>query len=393
MDFSLEKVSQIQGLLENNSLIRRKEIVCLEFDLGGHCVFRKLTRSELLREARESLQEEFAKLQIIYSELFLEKSYDEFPINSLNDRDKRGLLQFFRGSLQGRDIRQVDPAFSGKPALWVRHNAILVSLEQLRALILFNKLFLFDPDNPKVQRAVKIISERLEKTNEKDLDLSGMPYEFRALEGILVNVCMSLEKDFSSLEPTILENLDDLPTRLTSRQLEELRSFKQRLSQFSARSTEVQGVLQEILEGDENMSNMYLTEKKKYPRHKRSPVEHDEIENLSESYLQIVDHLTNRAELLDNAIDDTEDLVTIRLDTIRNKILFVELTINIVALSFSAGGLVAGIFGMNMGIPIFKEENSSQIYFVVCVFLILFSIILLYSWLFNWCKEKGLYST
>ena len=70
-----------------------------------------------------------------------------------------------------------------------------------------------------------------------------------------------------------------------------------------------------------------------------------------------MDHLTNRAELLDNAIDDTEDLVTIRLDTIRNKILFVELTINIVALSFSAGSLVAGIFGMNMGIPIFKEEN------------------------------------
>ena len=35
----------------------------------------------------------------------------------------------------------------------------------------------------------------------------------------------------TSLEPTILENLDDLPTKLTSRQLEELRSFKQRLSQ------------------------------------------------------------------------------------------------------------------------------------------------------------------
>jgi hypothetical protein len=152
-------------------------------------------------------------------------------------------------------------------------------------------LFLFDPDNPKVKRAGKIISERLEKTLNGDIDVNSMPYEFRALEGILVNVCLSLEKDFSSLEPTILENLDDLPTKLTSRQLEELRSFKQRLSQFSARSQEVQRVIQEILEEDENMINMYLTEKSLLPRHRRNLVEHEEIEILSESYLQVIDHL------------------------------------------------------------------------------------------------------
>ena len=91
-------------------------------------------------------------------------------------------------------------------------------------------------------------------------------------------ISLSLEKDFSSLEPTILENLDDLPTKLTSRQLEELRSFKQRLSQFSARSQEVQRVIQEILEEDENMTNMYLTEKSTFPKHRRNLVEHEEIE-------------------------------------------------------------------------------------------------------------------
>ena len=117
------------------------------------------------------------------------------------------------------------------------------------------------------------------------------------------------------------------------------------------------------------------------------------MEILSESYLQIVDHLTNRAELLDNAIDDTEDLVTIRLDTIRNRILFVELTINIIALAFGAGSLVVGMFGMNMGIPIFKEENASASYFLFCSILIVSSVISLYWWLFKWCREKGLYST
>mmetsp|Transcript_1556 Transcript_1556/g.3917 ORF Transcript_1556/g.3917 Transcript_1556/m.3917 type:complete len:391 (+) Transcript_1556:258-1430(+) len=374
-------------------LIKRTELVCLEFDIKGICILRRISRAELLREARISMKEDLDRLQILHNSLASEKNLNKPLLKAMSEKDKQRLLQFFRGSLQSRDIRQVDPAFSAKPALWVRHNAILVSLEQIRAVILYNKLFLFDPDNPKVQRAVKIISERLAKIVERDIDMTSMPYEFCALEGILVNVCMSLEKDFASLEPTILENLDDLPTRLTSRQLEELRSFKQRLSQFSARSQDVQRVLQEVLEEDENMINMYLTEKKFHPKQFRNPVEHDEIEILSESYLQVVDHLTNRAELLDNAIDDTEDLVTIRLDTIRNRILFVELTLNIIALAFGAGSLVVGMFGMNLGIPVFKEEFSSQSYFFLCVFIILGSVISLYWWLFFWCKEKGLYST
>ena len=44
-------------------------------------------------------------------------------------------------------------------------------------------------------------------------------------------------------------------------------------------------------------------------------------------------------------------------------------------------------------IPIFKEENESGLYFFICVFIILSSIMSLYWWLFKWCKEKGLYST
>lgn len=375
------------------SFVRINELMSLEIDLKGGCFVRRLTRPDILKEAKLSNKEDTDKLHLIYRSLASKKKLSKFSLKIIKKKDQKNIMQFFRGSLLGRDIRQVDPTFSAKPALWVRHNAILVSLEQIRAVIFYNKLFLFDPDNPKVQRAVKIISERLSKFIEGDVDMTNMPYEFRALDGILINVCMSLEEDFTSIEPTILENLDDLPTRLTSRQLEDLRSFKQRLSQFSARSQDVQRVLQDILEEDEDMINMYLTEKKCYPEHIRNPIEHDEIEILSESYLQIVDHLTNRAELLDNAIDDTEDLVTIRLDTIRNRILFVELTLNIIALVFGAGSLVAGIFGMNLGIPVFKEEFSSQNYFFFCTTITMSSIISLYWWLFIWCKEKGLYST
>ncbi|AFP65298.1 CorA Metal Ion Transporter (MIT) Family (nucleomorph) [Chroomonas mesostigmatica CCMP1168] len=388
-----KQILKFSKSIQTSSFLRRTELVCLEFDIKGTYIIKRLSRSDLLNEARISIEEDLNKLHKIYTNFASEKKLDKPLSKKVNQKDRRELLQFFRGILQSRDIRQVNPSFSAKPALWVRHNAILVSLEQIRAVILYNKLFLFDPDNPKVQRAGKIISERLGKTEERNVDMTRMPFEFRALEGILVNVCMSLEKNFASLEPTILENLDDLPTRLTSRQLEELRTFKQRLSQFSAKAQDVQRVLQEVLEEDETMINMYLTEKKFFPKRVRNPIEHDEIEILSESYLQVVDHLTNRAELLDNAIDDTEDLVTIRLDTIRNRILFVELTLNIISLTFAAGSLVVGMFGMNLGLPIFKEEFSSKNYFFLCSSLIMGSIVSLYIWFFFWSKEKRLYST
>ncbi|AEA38733.1 CorA Metal Ion Transporter (MIT) Family (nucleomorph) [Cryptomonas paramecium] len=372
--------------------MKSTELLCLEFNLKGNCILRRFKKLDLLQESRISVGTHFFELQLVYSKLISKKKINKFPFNIIHEKDKNSLMKFFRRVLQIRDIRQIDPAFSARPALWIRYNAILVSLEQIRAVILCDKLFLFDPDNPKVQKSIKIISEKLRKDYDADIETPNMPYEFKALEGILINVCVSLEKNFSSLEPTILENLDDLPTKLTSRQLEELRSFKQRLNQFSSRSQDVQKVLQDILEEDENMLNMYLSEKIVCSASIRNLTEHEEIEILAENYLQIIDYLTSRAKLLDNAIDDTEDLVSIRLDTIRNRILFVELTLNIISLAFAAGGLVAAVFGMNLSISIFKEENSSQTYFFVCIFLIIHLVIGLYWWLFKWCKEKGLYS-
>ena len=118
-------------LSRNSISIKRNDLICLEFDAIGNCFLRRLSRTELLKEAGESLQEDFSKLQIVYSDLSFQKNISDFPLNSLNERDKRGLLKFFRGSLQSRDIRQVDPAFSARPVLWVRHNAILLSLEQI----------------------------------------------------------------------------------------------------------------------------------------------------------------------------------------------------------------------------------------------------------------------
>ena len=65
--------------------IKRNDLLCLEFDSIGNCFFRRLSRSELLKEAGESLQEDFSKLQIVYSDLSFQKNLSLFPLNSLNE--------------------------------------------------------------------------------------------------------------------------------------------------------------------------------------------------------------------------------------------------------------------------------------------------------------------
>lgn len=86
-----------------------------------------------------------------------------------------------------RDLRVVDPSFrSEAPVVLVRDTTIVIHIEHIRALVQANRVVLFDPAHPAVQSFIPILKERLTDVNYP------LPYEFRALEAILVNVCSSL---------------------------------------------------------------------------------------------------------------------------------------------------------------------------------------------------------
>jgi len=309
----------------------------------------------------------------------------------------RALRQYLRNELQPRDIRQVDPAFSAKPALWVRHSALVVSLQGVRALICHDRMFLFDPDDARVRKAAKIVEHRLR--TDPNVEDVFMPFEFKALEGVLIATVMQLEREFAILEPAFKESLsaDWSGNRLTTTKLEQLRLNKQRLSYFQKEAASVQHALQDVLDEDEDMANMYLTEKSRQlavgaAPHGRDPLDHDEVEVLLEAYLQVIDDLSSKAELLDEAIDDTEDLVGIHLDTLRNRLIMFQLVLSIVGMTFSFGGMVAGFFGMNLPISIF-EGPGSEWWFLGVTVMIIIVIVLVTVLTVSFLKWQGLYSS
>lgn len=287
-----------------------------------------------------------------------------------------------------RDLRQVDPSFTARPAIWVREEALVVSLEPIRAIILSDRMFLFNPDYDKVKNSLFNIEKRLSYNTED----AFMPFEFRALEGILIHTCLVLESEFLAIEPKLRNTLVNLPNQISNARLESLRVLEQRLNHFYAGVRKVQSAIQTVLDEDEDMAEMYLTEKRKSPGVARNPLDHDEAEMLLETHLQIVDDITGRAGLLNQAIDDTENLIEIHLDTMQNRVLLVDLMITSVTTTLSFGTLITGIFGMNLPLPaVMGELPSSHYYFWGLVLFTIATMGIALLFLTRWCRAQGLY--
>lgn len=399
---------------------RQHKLCCLEILPTGETSRREFTRPEILEESRETLHKSHPSMADAAQWMRKldgkqnSKKYDEEEeekgeevkenqemefFASLVDgntsidkgirrgaREKlRGYLRnYLRNSLVPRDIRQVDPAFAPKPALWIRHTALVFSMEKLRAIIFRNKLLIFDPDSEATILAADIAGKLVQVSSD------GTPFELKALEALLIHVLGELEGVFTKLKPDVDVQLRELPADLSGKKLEELRLLKQRLSHLRSRSVTVQDLLEKLLDEDDDMANMYLTEKHTKDGARNSG-DHDEVEMLLEAYLQGVDDIVNQTTLLSDAIEDTEDLVMIHLDTLRNRLLSVELGLSVVSMTFGVGSVVSGIFGMNLPISLFDEGTSPAWFWGVSAAIVLF--IVLCSWIvLRILKNRGLFT-
>lgn len=377
----------------------------LEIDCDGEVRELSLTRAEILQKARSKTDERIAWPSTMDGMLSSEgvdnnqPQWSDLPLREgipagsprLDSRRRavqKALRDYLRNSLQARDIRQVDPAFVAKPALWVRHSAIVVSLEGMRAIILYDRLLLFDPLRNETKQLLNVAQKCIMSMPDAD---NPQTFEFNALEGILIFVAMRLEREFDTLKPQIDKYLHHLPNELTTKMLEELRRKKQQLNHFHSRACNVKTILENLLDEDDEMANMYLTEKHEQGRMIRDCHDHSEVETLLEAYLQVIEEHVNHASLLHDAIEDTEDLVMIHLDTLRNRLLSVELTLSVVSMMFGAGGVIAGAFGMNLQMPLFEQDASTLWFLFVVVMIVL--IVGAVSWLvLISLRRRGLYS-
>ncbi|GMI73072.1 magnesium transporter 2 [Hibiscus trionum] len=338
-----------------------------------------------------------------------------------------------RCDLPARDLRLLDPLFVYPSTILGREKAIVVNLEQIRCIITADEVLLLNSLDSYVLQYVVELQRRLtsgvgEVWQSEGPELSRrrssrgfdnvygspspdyLPFEFRALEVALEAACTFLDSQAAELEIEAYPLLDELTSKISTLNLERVRRLKSRLVALTRRVQKVRDEIEQLMDDDGDMAEMYLTEKKsgmessfygdqslmglrsndglsasapvspvysppesrrleksfsiarsrhESMRSSESTTENiEELEMLLEAYFVLIDSTLNKLTSLKEYIDDTEDFINIQLDNVRNQLIQFELLLTTATFVVAIFGVVAGIFGMNFAIPMFDDPGA-----------------------------------
>lgn len=314
--------------------------------------------------------------------------------------------------LYARDLRSIDRTpVSIIPSILVRDSSILVNLLHIKAMIRYNKVLIFDTHDAKNNTKLSLFMYDLESKLQTfpSYELGGgptsgpgssantqnykQPFEMKALESILMNVVSTLETEMKAHVSIVNEILASLEDHIDREQLKELLIRNKALSKFLQKSTLIRNVINELLDTDEDLVGMYLTEKHDAEVQKqnktaepdstvasasatqsgsangplsstsqnphaskidpnvhptRSLDDHEDVELLLESYYKQCDEIVQQAGQVISNVKNTEEIINIILDANRNSLMLMELKVTIATLGFTTGAFFASLYGMNL---------------------------------------------
>jgi magnesium transporter len=280
--------------------------------------------------------------------------------------------------LQSRDLRKIDS--SVLPHILVRPSAILINLLHLRVLIQSDRVLVFDAYGSTDSYTQSLFMYDLEGKLRQKADprspnsSSYLPYEFRALEAVLISVTSGLEAEFALVRDPVTHILRELEEDIDREKLRHLLIHSKKLGTFEQKARLVRDAIEDLLNADDDLAAMYLTKKKELAKQtsmttsttssaststssasvstgttSHEPEEdHQEVEMLLESYHKICDEITEISNNLISNIRNTEEVVKAILDANRNQLMLLEIKFSVGTLGLAGGTLVAGLYGMNL---------------------------------------------
>ena len=138
------------------------------------------------------------------------------------------------------------------------------------------------------------------------------------------------------LRKFVNELLTQLEEDIDRERLRNMLVYSKKLSAFEKKATLIRDALAEILDNDEDLAGMYLTEKSRGKQ--RDVDQHDEVELLLEAYVKQIDGIVQEADQLASNMRNTEEIVNIILDANRNSLMLLDLKVPPTLRLISSGG-------------------------------------------------------
>lgn len=179
-----------------------------------------------------------------------------------------------------RDLLALDPSvpIPFPAAILIREKALVVNLETVRMIICSNQCYVLsvpkvgDPqvatfpclDNPFILQLCKCLRTGKSTATLHDLSKNSAsfdfdaPYELRALEVALATVTNLMDREVFKLEAQGYPVIDRLASDVSKGVLEDVRKLKHAVGKLQARVHRIRTELEEILDDDADMQDMYL---------------------------------------------------------------------------------------------------------------------------------------
>jgi magnesium transporter len=128
---------------------------------------------------------------------------------------------------------------------------------------------------------------------EEDMHLN---YEHRALECILVDTANALEEEMMFVRRLVRQLLDSFEHDINRDNLRKLLHYNRRLAGFQSRAKYIKSACDELLDSDEDLSAMYLTDKLKGKP--RALHDHEQLELLLESFTKQAEEVVSEIDTM-----------------------------------------------------------------------------------------------
>ncbi|VEU22353.1 DEKNAAC103505 [Brettanomyces naardenensis] len=188
---------------------------------------------------------------------------------------------------------------------------------------------------------IKNMSEKLRNDNNDKLH-----YEIRALESIFIDMLENLNSEMKVHVNIVNGILKELEDEVDLAKLKYLLIVSKKLQQFQQKATLIRDLIDELLDQDDELAELYLTEKKEgLPR---STHDHQEVELLLESYSLHCDAIVQTVENSISDVKTTEEIINIILDSNRNDLMLLGLRFSAGLMCFGSLMFPAAVYGMNL---------------------------------------------